>query len=196
MGGSAAAVRTEARLDDLTLARARRGDERAIAELIRQHERLVFSVVGRMLAGRSSLVEDVAQEVFLKILRHLPKFDPNGPATLATWIVTVATRTAIDALRRPVRGGADDALEEIEELRSTPLEVAAGRELEARLVRAMAALPADQRAVLVLRAFHDFDYPEIATALGIEEGTVKSRLSRARIALRRVMEGSEGKSDA
>ena len=190
----AAAPRAQPRatIDDLTLARAKRGEPRALTELVRQHERMVFAVVGRMLAGRQDDVSDVAQEAFLKVIRHLPRFDPSGPATLSTWILTIATRTAIDALRRKRPGQEDEAvLGALEAAGAGPDEVAGGRQLEARLTAAMAGLPADQRAVLVLRVFHDLDYPEIAEALAIEEGTVKSRLSRARTALRRLLGGSD-----
>lgn len=190
MGTAAAASSAPDRsaVDDLTLARAKKGDPRALTEVVRRHERMVFAVVGRMLTGRPDQVNDVAQEAFLKVIRHLSRFDPDGPATLSTWILTIATRTAIDALRRPVLGEPDEAaLAALEELDAGPDELARGRQLEARLGAAMAGLPAEQRAVLVLRAYHDLDYPEIAELLEIEEGTVKSRLSRARAALRRLL---------
>lgn len=174
-------------VNELLLLDARRGDPRALAAIIRDHERMVFAVAGRILAGKGPPVEDVAQEVFLKVIRHLARFDPNGPATIGTWILTIATRTAIDALRRRGADGGEDELLALEDAADTPHEAAVGRELEERIASLMSAIPADQRAVLVLRAFHDLDYPEIASALGIEEGTVKSRLSRARSALKRLL---------
>lgn len=133
--------------------------------------------------GRREEVEDLAQETFLRVHQALPGFDPAGPAKLSTWILTIATRLAIDLLRRPPRayaepmGRAPDPESEV-----------AGRALEQRLLRAMAELPDDARAVLILRAYHDLDYPEIAAALNLELGTVKSRLSRARAALQQVRE--------
>jgi RNA polymerase sigma-70 factor, ECF subfamily len=173
-------------LDDLTLARARRGEVASQALLIERYGRPVYALVSRMMVGRRQLVDDLAQESLVKVLAGLPRFDPAGRAKLSTWILTVATRVCIDAQRRErptaplddaaVMPGAD------------PEQLAGQRQLTRRVVAAMAQLPADQRAVLVLRAYHDFDYDEISQALGVEEGTVKSRLGRARQALRRALE--------
>jgi RNA polymerase sigma-70 factor (ECF subfamily) len=151
-----------------------------------------------MMARREAHTDDVAQESMLKVLEALPRFDPNGPAKLSTWILTVTVRTAIDALRRAkkvVPLAASDGAHGDEDDHGPAAEggvdqeaVLEARDLKARVEAAMAELSDDQRAVLILRAYHDLDYPEIASALGIEEGTVKSRLSRARQALKDVME--------
>ena len=167
-------------LDELTLARARRGDRRAQGELVRRYQGPVYRLLSRLLVAHPELVEDLLQDSLVKALGALPKFDPSGPAKLSSWILTIATRAGIDALRKHARI-------HVELDRSPdegPEELFCARELERRVKRAMAALPDDQRAVLVLRAYHDLDYPEIAGALGVEVGTVKSRLSRARAALR------------
>jgi RNA polymerase sigma-70 factor (ECF subfamily) len=175
-------------LDRVTLERARRGDARALAALVRCHEARVFGIVARMVPNERP--EDLAQEVFLKVLRHLGRFDPDGPAALSTWITTIAMRTCLDGRRtkRPVQVELEESLVE---RRADPEQEAGGRELGRRVEAAISALPADQRAVLVLRAYSDLDYPEIARALEIEEGTVKSRLNRARAALKQVLEGGE-----
>jgi RNA polymerase sigma-70 factor (ECF subfamily) len=173
-------------LDDLTLARARRGDPSAQALLIERYGRQVYALVGRMMAGRGHVVDDLAQDTMIKVLTNLHRYDPAGPAKLSTWILTVATRTCIDGLRQARPSVSLDAIDAMRS--SEDLERRAGqRELTRQVVEAMAELPADQRAVLVLRAYHDFDYAEIAEALGVEEGTVKSRLGRARAALRRAL---------
>ncbi len=95
-----ARVPTSAELDDLTLARARRGDREAFRELVERHEVQVFALLGRMLLGRGALVEDLAQETFLRVFTALHRFDPAGPARLGTWILTIATRLALDELKR------------------------------------------------------------------------------------------------
>jgi len=173
-------------LDDLTLARARRGDPSAQALLIERYGRQVYALVGRMMAGRGHVVDDLAQDTMIKVLTNLHRYDPAGPAKLSTWILTVATRTCIDGLRQARPSVSLDAIDAMRS--SEDLERRAGqRELTRQVVEAMAELSADQRAVLVLRAYHDFDYAEIAEALGVEEGTVKSRLGRARAALRRAL---------
>src|SRR5215831_16089459 len=92
----------EPELDDLTLARAQRGDEPACRTLVERYQRPVFALLGRMCGH--ARVEDLAQETFLRVFRALPRFDRSGPARLSTWILTVATRLALDELRRrPLR---------------------------------------------------------------------------------------------
>jgi RNA polymerase sigma-70 factor, ECF subfamily len=181
-------------LDELTLARARRGETSALSELIRHYQRPVFALCGRLMCTRSPAhVEDVAQEAFIRVIRGIGKFDPGGPARLSTWILTVATRTCLNALRGRRReeplDAAGDANRVAED--ASPEQSALAEERRRRVETAMAGLPEDMRAVLVLRAYHDLDYPEIAAALELEVGTVKSRLSRARAALREALARTE-----
>jgi RNA polymerase sigma-70 factor (ECF subfamily) len=185
-------------LDELTLERARQGEAAALARLVRCYERSVFALVSRLLCGHSQLsVDDLAQESFVRILRGIHRFDPRGPARLSTWILTVATRTCLNGLRArrhepPLSRSGSNQPDDGADLAASPEEITLGRERHGRVTRAMAALPEDMRAVLVLRAFHDLDYPEIAAALDLEVGTVKSRLSRARAALRETLDQPEG----
>jgi RNA polymerase sigma-70 factor (ECF subfamily) len=174
-----------AELDELTLARARRGDRAALAALVDRYGRQVYALVGRIMLARPDLVDDLAQDALVRVIQGLPRFEPEGPARLSTWILTIATRVCLDALRRR-RGRelGEAALAALPSRAASPEQSADQRELARRVLAAMAVLPADQRAVLVLRAYHDLDYEEIAQALGVEEGTVKSRLGRARAALR------------
>ena len=184
--GPARATRTPKlnELDQLTITRAtKKRDTKALEAVLDRHGPQVHRLVARMLVGRREQVDDVVQDVLLKVVRALPRFKPNGPAKLSTWILTIATRTCIDVLRRPQREGPlyFDPPAQINLERS-----AEKRELYHNVTRAMFDLPAEQRAVLVLRAYHELDTAEIANALGIEPGTVKSRLSRARATLRSV----------
>ena len=96
-----AQVPLPAELDELTLKRAQRGDDEACRALVHRYQAPVFALVGRMLGSRrQSVVEDVAQETFLQVFRSLEKFSPLGAARLSTWILTIASRRAIDELRR------------------------------------------------------------------------------------------------
>jgi RNA polymerase sigma-70 factor (ECF subfamily) len=174
-------------LDELTLARAMRGERTAFRALVERYERPVFALLGRMLfrAGRESLVEDLAQETFVRVFRALPGFGADGRRNLAAWILTIAARLAIDELRRqppgeaeslerialtmPAGGGADDTSER--------------RRVGVAIERAVAALSPELRATFLLREVHEMDYESIAGALRVDVGTVKSRLSRARAAL-------------
>jgi RNA polymerase sigma-70 factor (ECF subfamily) len=171
-------------LDDLSLAHARRGDGRAQRRLVEQYERPVFALLSRMLVGSDrTLVEDLAQETFLRTFRALSTFDSAGPARLSTWILTIATRLALDELRRkrPPLTSLDDAVGLPAD--SAPSELERER-LRRAIVAALDGLNADQRAVFVLREHHELEYDEIARALEIDLNTVRSRLFRARTALR------------
>ena len=168
-------------LDELTLRRAQHGDERAWRDLIDRYQRPVHALVWRLLAGRARhRAEDLTQETFVRVLRALPAFEPAGPATLTTWILTIATRLALSELRKPQPASlAREPL--VDDRADHPSERA---RLGDAIARGMAKLPEGQRAVLVLREYHELEYTEIADALEIDVGTVKSRLSRARDALR------------
>ena len=168
-------------LDELTLRRAQRGDERAWRDLIAVYQDRVHSLVWRLLAGRAQhRSPDLAQETFVRVLRALPAFDPAGPASLATWMLTIATRLTLNELRRP-----EHASLAAEPRADERTDAASERQrLGAAIARGVAALPDAQRAVFVLREYHDLEYGDIASVLDLDLGTVKSRLARARAALR------------
>jgi RNA polymerase sigma factor (sigma-70 family) len=178
-------------LDELTLTRAQRGDEAACRALVVHYQRPAFALLSRMLqpAGRQGLVEDLAQETFLRVFRALARFDRGGPARLSTWILTIATRLALDELRRTA-----PATLPLEtpgaRLAAAPERTDAGAErraTRARLVEAVARLSPEQRATFLLREVHELEYDEIARVLEVDLGTVKSRLARARAVLREVL---------
>ena len=178
---AATARRRSEPLDELTLRRAQRGDQRAWRDLIERYQGPVHALIWRLLAGRARhRVEDLTQETFVRVLRALPRFEPGGAASLTTWILTIATRMTLNELRRPEPAGL-----EREPVSDARADVDAERaRLGAAIASGVAALPDAQRAVLVLREYHDLDYAEIADVLELDVGTVKSRLSRARAALR------------
>lgn len=174
-----------AELDDLTLARAQRGEEVAWRALVERYQRPVFALLSRMLSpvARRDLVEDLAQETFLRAFRALPTFDRAAPGRLSSWLLTIATRLALDELRQ--RRAPQEPLQPVH------FQMAASgpdRHLTAILTRAVEALSPDHRAVILLREVHGLDYDEIAAALAISVGTVRSRLSRARAQLRTALE--------
>jgi RNA polymerase sigma-70 factor, ECF subfamily len=172
----------EDELPDITVGRAAAGDRDAWRTLVDCYQRRVFALVSRMLAGRDRhVVEDIAQETFLAVFRQLPRYRPDGPARLSTWILTIAARRAIDELRRvrpvpivdpdlPASGRTDDRLRRMQIMQA--------------IESALAELSPELRAAFLLREYHGLDYGEIARSLQIDLGTVKSRLSRARQALR------------
>jgi RNA polymerase sigma-70 factor, ECF subfamily len=163
-------------LDELTLARAQKGERQAWAALVAQYQGPVFALISRLLGRQRSnaAYEDLAQETFLRVYRALPGFDRRGPARLSTWILTIASRLAISELRRRPA----EYLLPVEVADDTP--DAERRSLGLAIERAMADLPPVYRAAFVLRELHDLSHEEIARALDVQVGTVKSRLARAR----------------
>ena len=176
-----------AELDPITLLRAKRGDKAAFGDLVHFYERPVFSLLSRMLlaSGQRNLVEDLAQETFVRAYRAISTFGDDGRQHLSSWILTIATRLALDELRkRPlVTEPLGRAVDEL------PSHRRADDDMERRLLweaieTAVRQLPPEYRAAFLLREVHGFDYESIADALNVDLGTVKSRLNRARSALR------------
>jgi RNA polymerase sigma-70 factor, ECF subfamily len=172
---------------------ARDGDRDALEALLRRHHDRVHAVC-RRLAGNEADALDATQEALLAIVRGLPRFD--GRSAFSTWAYRVATNACLDELRRrrrrPVVGLPDD---EREPLDGSGLSgAAAGIEvLPDRLAidAALAQLPEEFRAAVVLRDLCDLDYAEIAEVLGIPPGTVRSRIARARGQLARLLGNQE-----
>jgi RNA polymerase sigma-70 factor (ECF subfamily) len=173
-------------LDAATLARCRAQDPAAFRVFVVRHERMVFALLSRML-GAGPEVEDLAQETFVRAYRAFPGFDPDGAARPSTWLLTIATRLALDARRKkrldhnPL-GPDDDAPSP-----TTPEHSLERRQLGQAIERALAQLSDDQRAALVLDEFHGLSIAEIGAALGVPENTVKTRLFRARERMREAL---------
>lgn len=178
-------------LDAITLRRAQRGDAAACQALVELYQHRVLALIGRMLGRRlAGRVEDVAQDTFLDVFRGLSGFAPLGPARLSTWILTIATRRAIDEARRRAGDATHraEALDEVVDPRAGVDQTSAlGRAIEA----ALHALPPDFRAVFLLREVHGLGHDEIARALTLDATTVRTRLFRARAALRVALAGHE-----
>jgi RNA polymerase sigma-70 factor (ECF subfamily) len=168
----------------------RQGDAQAFARLVALHERLVFNLAARLL-GDLEEARDVSQEVFLQVFRTLGRFE--GRSSLKTWIYRIAVnqchnRRRFWRRRRRDRSISLDALP-LSDVARLAAPGTAERDYErserARGVqRALESVPFRQRAVLVLREVEGLTCEQTAEALSIPVGTVKSRLSRAREALR------------
>jgi RNA polymerase sigma-70 factor (ECF subfamily) len=176
-------------LDEITLRRAQRGDEQAFRALVERYQRPVCDLVYRMLnhTRLSNRVEDLSQETFVRVYGALERYEPGGTARLSTWILTIAARLALNELRKTRRKVVP--LSDAGELK---VEADGDRALQRQqlaraLVRAIAELDEKQRAVVLLREYHGFEYAEIADALQIGVNTVKSRLARARASLREAL---------
>jgi RNA polymerase sigma-70 factor (ECF subfamily) len=165
-----------AELDGDTLARAQMGDRDAFRALYDRYADVVYAFVRRML-GDDAAAEDALQDTFLRVARSLPSFNSGGVATLSTWILTLARRAALTPRRPPP---ATMEMVADPEVAPIPVELPAVRH---RLESALGALSPEQRAVFVLRELSQLSYDEIAQVVGVDVGTVRSRLHRARAAL-------------
>lgn len=169
------------------LARARAGDRPAFAALVRRHQDRVFRFLLRLVGSREEAM-DLTQETFLKVFQSLSEWRPEAP--FRAWLFRVARNAALDLLRRRRSLGflAFDELAPDEgeaawpDPAPRPEQRLDDRRRIAALDRALASLPAEQREVLLLRELEEMSYAEIAATLAISEGTVKSRLARARAA--------------
>jgi RNA polymerase sigma-70 factor (ECF subfamily) len=180
----------EPELDRATLARCRDQDKVAFRAFVVRYERVVFACLSRMV-GHGPHVEDLAQEVFVRAWRAMPRFDLDATAKPSTWLLTIATRAALDARKRkviPLRP-LDDA-ERVPTF-GNPEADRARRDLAGALERAAATLPDEQRMALVLGEHHGLSIAEIAAAMEVPEATAKTRLFRAREKMRSALEGIE-----
>lgn len=182
-GQGAPRAAPEGELDRSTLERCKLGDPLAFRAFVVRYERLVFAILSRML-GRGPLVEDLAQETFLRAFRAFPRFDLDLRARPSTWLVTIATRLALGERRREAshKTFADDEVDAVDY--RAPEARAEQRELGAAIEAAAAELSPEQRAVFVLAELHGYPLAEIATMVEIPEATVKTRLFRARAKMR------------
>jgi len=167
------------------------GDETACAEVVSEHQRMVIQLAMNLLGDRDEAL-DLSQEVFLRVFRTIHRF--RGQSSLRTWIYRIAVNQARNRHRFWRRRHRADQVSLDQHIathgdfvstgESTPDRVLAQKELATRLQRALDSLPFDQRSVVVLREVDGLSYEEIAYSLGVAVGTVKSRLTRARQALR------------
>lgn len=175
------------------------GDSGAWAELVREHHRRVYGLCYRF-TGSAPDAEDLTQDVFLKIYSNLASFD-TGRGSLQVWITTMTRNLLVDNFRRTKNQRATSSLDEgwdqTEELKPvdrltshnpSPHEMAAKKELEKMVQNALSHVSVELREAVILRDLQDMDYKEIAQVLGIPEGTVKSRISRGRAELARLLE--------
>jgi len=140
----------------------------------------VHALVWRMACAQGDAhVADLVQDSLVRVLQNIGRFDPAGPAKLSTWILTITTRVVLNDRRKTGR------TPELEPARMIdPATAAADVELGTAIAKAVSELAEQHRIAFVLREYHDLDYSEIAKVLEIDVGTVKSRLSRARAAVR------------
>lgn len=166
--------------------RCRAGDEGAFQELVDRYKDLVFALIARTVQDRSR-AEDLAQDVFLRIHRGLPYF--RGEARLSTWIYRIVANVCVqDQTRTPATVSLDD---ERTRARATPSgsdRRFGDLELRDRLEKAIARLPPNYRLVIAAHYLGGVQYEDLAEALQLPLGTLKTQLHRAKQQLRRLLE--------
>ena len=179
------------------------GDTGAWTELVVAQQRRVYGLCYRFTAS-SHDAEDLTQDVFIKLYANLRSFDP-AKGSFHTWITTLTRNLLVDHFRRSRQQRATDSIdagwdqsndspraEPLVDQRTTPLQHAVQNQLERMVQNALAKVSPELREAVILRDLQDMDYKEIAEVLAIPQGTVKSRISRGRAELARLLERTKG----
>ena len=174
------------------IARARTGDSRAFDDLARREERALYRHAARIV-GPGADAEDVVQDAFLSAWRSIRSFEGTS---FRAWLFRIVTNRCLDRMRArkrrpelPLEPAEDEEVTWAEPASPGPelVDLAASREALIAVEEALAQVPAEQRAALLLRDVEGFAYEEIALMTGVEIGTVKSRIHRARLAVRNTL---------
>jgi RNA polymerase sigma-70 factor (ECF subfamily) len=181
--------------DDKTLvSRVLAGDRQAFILLIRQHERLVAHMIGRLIKSEEDR-EELCQDVFMKVFDRLGEF--GFQSKLSTWIATIAYRQGINHLRKQKMMYANIPDEETHSTNfielSNPETVAEEKDMDRYILKLVEELPPQYKIVLTLYHVDDMSYPEIAAVTGMPDGTVKNYLFRARHLLKEKVKNTLGK---
>ena len=181
-------------MDELLLRRARQGDEAAFEQLMTPMEQTIWRVCWHY-TGEREAASDCGQEAMIRVWRGLEKY--RGECAFETWVYRIAANCCMDWLRKKKR----DRSESIEPMREAGFdpadpapgteETAVSRDEHRRLRECIARLPEDQREALVMTQLEGVSYEEAAERLGISEGTVKSRVNRAKARLKEWMTAGE-----
>ncbi|HTW48443.1 MAG TPA: RNA polymerase sigma factor [Acidobacteriaceae bacterium] len=184
--------------------RCLKGDSFAWTELVKAHHRRVYGLCYRF-TGSAADAEDLTQEVFLKVYGNLAAFD-LARGTFQTWITTMTRNLLVDHFRRSRAQRVTDSIDagwdgdgdemplvqRLAESGPTQHDQAVKKEIEKMVQEALTKISPELREAVILRDLQDLDYKEIAQVLHIPEGTVKSRISRGRAELARLLERNKG----
>ena len=177
-------------MDELLLRRAQSGDPEAFGQLMEPLEQLVWRVCWHYTGNREA-AEDCGQEAMIRIWRNLANY--RGECALESWVYRIAANCCMDWLRKKKRDKSV-SMEPMQEQGFDPADPSPGTEEQVvakderqRLREAIAQLPDDQREALILTQLEKIPYDEVAQSLGISEGTVKSRVNRAKARLKEIL---------
>ena len=172
--------------DDELLKLARKADEQAFAALVTRHQGKVRRIVAGMI-GYNSEVDDIAQEVFIRFYKSMDRFEGN--AQLSTYLGRIAIRTTLTAIekRKKYKNRFPFSLQEKDKTWSDGNRNIRQLDMKDAIQLALKQLSEDHRSVVVLRLVEGYSVEETAKMLSLPTGTVASRLSRAQLALRRIL---------
>ena len=177
-------------MDELLLRKAQHGDPEAFEQLITPLEQLIWRICWHYTGNRES-AEDCGQETMIRIWRSLDSY--RGECALESWVYRIAANCCMDFMRKKKRDKSV-SVEPMREQGFDPADPSPGTEEQAvaadeqrRLREAVAQLPEEQREALILTQLEKIPYEEAAKALGVSEGTVKSRVNRAKARLKEIL---------
>nr|WP_297280353.1 sigma-70 family RNA polymerase sigma factor [uncultured Butyricicoccus sp.] len=179
--------------EKVLLARARKGEIAAFESLMTAYENRIYTLALRS-TGSEQDAADITQEVFLRAWKSLDTF--RGDSSLSTWLYRVTSNLCVDFARKKTSEGFAVSIDDEESPAASiadpswavqPEQAAENQELREELQYALAQLSEEHRRVVLLRDVAGLPYADIARTLGLEDGTVKSRLARARAALRKIL---------
>ncbi|MGE5485888.1 MAG: RNA polymerase sigma factor [Ignavibacteriales bacterium] len=185
--------------EEVLVSRARSGNVDAFEQLVLSYEKKVYNLAFRMM-GNPEDASDVAQEAFLRAFSSLSRF--RGDSSFSTWIYRIVSNICLDELRKrgrqrvssldePVEGEDGEMSRQVADPAPGPEDVLQQAEARDLIHRGIASLQDAQKVIVVLRDIQGLSYEEISAILGLSLGTVKSRLNRARTALKRTLEATE-----
>lgn len=181
--------------EQILLKKSQEGDIHAFEQLIESYQKRVFNIAYRII-GSYDDANELAQEVFIKVYRSLVKF--KGQSTFSTWIYSITKNVCYDELRKrknkkvvyideDVKYDNSEIQRQIEDDRPQPDEIAEKNEIKRIIHEAISELSEEHRVAIVLRDIQGFSYEEISKILECPEGTVKSRINRARQSLKNIL---------
>ena len=186
-------------VEKIIIKEAKQGNQEAFEKLITAYERIVYNIAYRMFNNEED-AKDMAQEVFIKVYRNLDKFDEE--AKFSTWLHRITVNTCIDEIRKR-KGKETSSINELMELddgevgkqyasdEATPEEKVVSKEKIKDLESAIESLCEKHKTLIILRDIQGLSYEEITRITGSNLGTVKSRISRARLNLRNIIMKNE-----
>jgi RNA polymerase sigma-70 factor, ECF subfamily len=183
----------------ILLEKAKNGDVQAFELLVEGYQKKVFNVALRMM-GNYDDAGEIAQEAFIRVFKSIKSFKEES--TFSTWIYRITTNICLDELRKrknkkiisideDIRFEDGEAKRQIEDFKPTPDVIAEKNEIKKIVTDAINSLSEEHRLVLVMRDIQGFSYEEIAKITKCPEGTVKSRINRARQALKEILKNNK-----